>query len=203
MSVETALIRLSGRTPDAAADDVSVGRIQMFGTQARIAYQRDEDEWRRRQGDTSPILALDALDILMDLPVGIPVPAAELAPANQRLLRRLPPGSLDWSATAVTRQVRPPLMPILATVCPTRWLDGLRAASRFAAYCPRLVIVSSMPTAPDALTEAAVYGIGVAVADGTGDLQVVVEPEPLHDWQPTPAWWWFTEEIYRQVRFDT
>jgi hypothetical protein len=204
MSVATAaLVRFCGPAPPryAPTENVGVGRVHLFGTEAWIAYRRDDDEWRRR-GDSPPILALDVLDALMTLPAGLEVPVAAVARADQRLLRELPPGSLDWSATTVTRHVVPALMPLLAMVRSTGWLEGLRAASRFAAYCPRLVLVSAVPAEWE-LAQAAVYGIGVAVADDTGDPQIVVEPEQLLDRQPTPAWWWFTEEIYQQVRVNS
>jgi|SRR5215470_3825588 len=206
MSVATAeLVRFCGTTPTpyVATENVGVGWVHMFGTGAWIAYRRDDVEWCRR-GDSSPILALDVLDTLMTLPAGLEVPVAAVARADRRLLRGLPPGSLDWSATTVTRLVVPALTPLLAVVRSTGWLDGLRAASRFAAYCRRLVIVPAVPAERGtALAQAAVYGIGVAVADEAGDPQIVVEPEPLPpDWQPTPAFWWFTEEVYRQVRFS-
>jgi len=136
----------------------------------------------------------------MNLPAGLPVPAAAISPTDHRLLRQLPAGSLERSPGTVTRRVVPPLTPLLAIVRATRWLDGLTTASRFAAYCPRLVIVPALPEERDtALAQAAVYGIGVAVTSGSGP-RVVVEPEPLPGWQPTPAGWWFTEETYRQVR---
>lgn len=170
----------------------------MFGTRAWMAYRRDEAEWRRR-GSSAPLLRLDQLDALMNLPAALPVPRTGISARDQRLLRRLPAGSVDWSDATVTRRAVPPLTPMLAMVRSRQWMEGLTAASRFAAYCRRLVMISELPEDLDvALAQASFYGIGVALASGANP-RILVEPEPLADWHPTPAWWWFSEEVYRQV----
>ena len=202
MSAASTLVRFSGLTPQPAAAEVSVGRVRLFETRAWMAYRRDEHETLRRgRCGMSPIVELDVLDALMDLPAGMPVSLGSLRAADSRLLRRAPGGALEWAEAMVTRRVVPPLMPLIAMVRATDWMDGLQRASRFAAYCRRLVIVSELPADPEiALAQASFYGIGVAVVRGATP-NVVLEPEPFTDWQPTPAWWSFTEKIYRQVRY--
>jgi hypothetical protein len=200
VSGASTLVQFSGSTPRAAAKEVSVGRVRLFDARAWIAYRPDEHErLRRGRCGMAPILELDLLDALMDLPAGLPVRSQSLRAADRRLLRRVPPGALHWAGETVTRLVVPPLMPLMAMVRSAEWTEGLEAASRFATYCRRLVIVSELPVDADvALAEASFYGIGVAVVRGSTP-NVVLEPEPFDDWQPTPAWWSFTEKIYRQV----
>ncbi|GAB3807160.1 hypothetical protein [Micromonospora zhanjiangensis] len=199
MSPAATVVRFSGFVPQAATREVTVGRVEIFGVRAWLAFRRDRAELARRGGGPA-ICGLDQLDALMNLPAGLPVPVASVPAGDRRLLRRLPAGSLDWSGASVTRRVVPPLVPLLAMVRARTWSAGLRAASRFGAYCPRLMMVPALPVdAEHALAQASFYGVGVAVTD-RGQPRIVLESEPLADWQPTPAWWWFAEEVYRQVQ---
>jgi hypothetical protein len=200
VSAASTLVRFSGLTPLAAAAEVSIARIRLFDKRAWIAYRPDEHETlRRRRCGMEAIVELDLLDALMDLPAGIPVPLTSLRAADRRLLRRVPVEALDWGGESVTRRAVPPLMPMLAIVRAAEWQDGLEAASRFASYCRRLVLLPELPADPDiALAQASFYGIGVAVARGAIP-GMVLEPEPFTDWHPTPAWWSFTEKIHRQL----
>lgn len=172
--------------------------VRLFGTTARVAYRTDKIEHaRRRQADLGHLDSMELLDILMDLPAGSAVPTASVGTASLSLLRRAPEGVIGFAASSVTRLVRPVVTPLLAVVHAREWHDGLERASRFAAYCPRLVVVRELP--PDseqALAEASFYGIGVAVGARSAPT-VVLEPEPFLDWQPSVAWWHFTEQVYR------
>lgn len=144
MSAATAdMARFAQATPHAAAD-VSVGRVRMFSTTAWMAYRRDEAEWQRR-GTAPPIVALDVLNALMDLPAGVAVPVSSLSDRHRRHFAKLPVGALGWTTHSVTRRVVTPVVPVLAMIRAGVWLDGLRAASRFSAYCPRMVIVPQLP----------------------------------------------------------
>ncbi|WP_200214330.1 hypothetical protein [Micromonospora coerulea] len=198
MSVAVNLERFAGAMPQAPPGGVTVARVNVFDSRAWIAYRRDEDQGRlRHRHGIEPILGLDVLDTLMDLPLGLPVPVDALSAADRGRLRRLPAGAVLWSAATVTRRVAPPVTPTLAMVRSADWMGGLRAASRFAVYCPRMVIVAALP--PDsaaALSQASFYGIGVAV-HRDGRPEVVLAPESVADRQPTPAWWWFTEVVHR------
>jgi hypothetical protein len=200
MSVAATLERIAAAMPEAAEDEIAVARVRLFGTRAWVAYRPDHDQRQlRRAHAVGPILGLDLLDTLMSLPAGLPVPLSALSQASRRRLRRLPEGTLTWTHSTVTRQVAPPLMPLLAMVQGTGWAKGLRAASRFAMYCARLLVVAELPPDRDvALAEASYYGVGIALRRSE-TLKIVVEPEAFSDWQPTPAWWWFTEEIYRSA----
>ncbi|MEU4419287.1 hypothetical protein AB0F81_01575 [Actinoplanes sp. NPDC024001] len=198
MSVAATLERFAAAMPPTVAEEIGISRVRMFGVRGWVAYRPDQEQLRvRQEHGIVPVLALDLLDTLMGLPLGQPIAVQSVAPAGRRRLRRLPDGAVAWSSATVTRRIAPPVTPVLAMVQATDWAKGLRAASRFAMYCRRLLVVSELPTDADvALAEASFYGIGVAVRDRE-TVTMVLEPEMLTDWQPTPAWWWFTEEVFR------
>ena len=174
--------------------------VRLFGTTARVAYRTDEIEHaRRRQAGLGHLESMELLDILMDLPDGTGVPIASVDAVSLRLLRSAPEGVVRFAASSVTRLVRPVVTPRLAVVHAREWHDGLERASRFAAYCPRLTVVPELPPDPEkVLAEASFYGIGVAVGARSAPT-VVLEPEPFLDWQPSVAWWHFTEQVYRHT----
>ncbi|RVX39160.1 hypothetical protein EDD27_1507 [Nonomuraea polychroma] len=194
------LVRFSGSTPRPAAADVAVTRLRLFDTSVWMAYRRDDVEWARRaQVGLGAVLAWDLLDLLMALPEGFPVPLRSLPRSHKRRLYRAPGGVATITADTVTRHIVPPVTPLLAVVTATDLHDGLVRASRFAAYCSRMTLVPSVPgNRHEELAMADLYGIGVAVVDQR-PARVLVEPESLTDWQPTTAWWRFTETIYRQA----
>src|SRR2546421_201637 len=140
MSVAATLERFAATMPRAAADEIDVARVRLFGVRGWVAYRPDHDQRRLRQAHAiGPGLGFDLLDRS----------------------------------------------------------KGLRAASRFAMYCRRLLVIPELPPNQEvALAEASFYGIGVALRRN-GTVTMVLEPEPFTDWQPTAAWWWFTEEVYR------
>lgn len=198
MSVAATLERFAATMRRAAEHEIVVARVRLFGTRAWVAYRPDHHQQQlRRTHPIGPVPALELLDTLLGLPIERPVPVAAVAPAAQRRLRRLPEGMVTWSSTSVTRRFAPPVMPLLAMVQGPDWAKSLRAASRFAMYCERLMVVPELPADEQvALAEASFYGIGVALRQGES-LTVVLEPEKFTDWQPTAAWWWFTEEVSR------
>jgi hypothetical protein len=175
---------------------VCVNQVRLLGTTVQMTYRRHEQEWQRRT-QHEVVTDLGVLDVLMTLPAGMPIPWSSLSRGERRLLERLPPGVVDRDATTVTRLLVPAVTPLLATVKAPDWDRGGPAASMFAVYCPRMV---GLPQAPSdlVLSEASLYGIGVTVSQH-GRRTVLVEPEPVVDWQPTPAAWAFSEEIYHQV----
>ncbi|MDQ3403890.1 MAG: hypothetical protein M3548_10910 [Actinomycetota bacterium] len=176
-------------------------KVTMFDTPAWLAHQVDLDERDRRQEvGMGAVQALDLLDILMNLPAGMPVPLRSLGRDTRQAFGRMPRGAVDLSDTAAVRRVVPLAYPSLAVVISSRWHDGLVRASRFAAYCQRMTLLRTMPDdARAAMDLATRYGIGLAVL-GETDIDVLVEPQPLADWQPTPAWWWFSETIFHHMR---
>ena len=187
-------------TPQTAGTQARVDRVRLFGTRVWLAYRPDLREWqRRREHGLAAVRRLDVLDVLMDLPAGLPVPWRSLTADERQLLARLPPGVVDRTPDTVTRHWVPALTPLLAIVPVATWPRAAAQASRFAVHCPRMVLFGRAPADGEVdLFEASLYGIGVAV----GSLHshtVLLAPEPDTDWQPTPAGWAFSETIYRQV----
>lgn len=200
MSSAATLMRLFGGRPQPATGDISITRARVLGTRAWMIYRGDDREWRRRSAEgLGAVLAWDLLDTLMDLSAGMPVPMSSLTGPAQRRLRKASPGVACISGSVITRQIVPAVTPLLAVIGTRSWRDGLVAASRFACYCPRIVAVPALGgDEAEALALAREFGIGLAVSRAAS-AGVLLEPEPVPDWEPTPAWWWLCEDIYRQA----
>lgn len=200
MSAAVMPVCLSGTTPRPATEEVAVTRMTVRGTRIWMAYRPDRREWRRRQAcGLGPVLAWDLLDTLMDFPAGMAVPADGLDRPVRRRLAAAPSGVVRFGADGVTRTVVPAVMPLLAVITGRDWRAGLAGASRFANYCPRLVVVRDPGECTgEALEAARRRGAGLAVGRA-GQARVLAEPAPVPGWEPTPAWWRFCEEIYGQA----
>jgi hypothetical protein len=202
MTTTGMLVRLAETVPGPADSEVCVGRVHLWGRRVWMAFRRDAVEWARRaRGDIDAVTDLGILDVLMNLPGGMPVPVACLPRADYRVLRQAPNGVVQYQADMVVRDLIPVLTPVLAVVPARTWAQGAGTASRFAVYCPRMVLLPRPPN-EEALTlsEASLYGIGVAVSSGADPARVLVEPEVSGTWQPSVAGWGFSEKIYAQVR---
>ncbi|WP_143466805.1 hypothetical protein [Lentzea kentuckyensis] len=180
--------------------DSRSSRVRIFGTTATIVHRRDDVEHeRRRSCGLADIKSMELLDVLLDLPVGAAIPRSSLSPAVLRVLHRAPDGVVQFNDTSVTRLAAQAVTPVLAVVYASSWRDGLERASEFASYLPRMFVVPEAPSSSEeALAEASWYGVGVAVGPRSAPT-TVLEPEPLADWQPTTAWWWFCEQVYRHT----
>ena len=200
MSPASSLVELSGPAPAPAREDIQVTRARVLETSAWIAYRPDRREAsRRRSLSVGAVLDWDLLDTLMDLPAGLPVPLSELAlPARRRVVSARP-GVARVVDGLVIRDLVPALSPLLAVVVSADWDAVLVEASRFASYCRRMVLGPALPAGDGVLETAARLGIGVAVADGSRPGEVLLEPEPVEDWQPTTAWWRFCEITWEQA----
>lgn len=200
MNDAAAIVQLSGCTPRPAREDVQVVRVRAFETHAWVACRHDRLERVRRNAyGLGPVLSWDLLDTLMDLPAGLPVPITSLTRPARRRLIAAPPGIARISAGQVTRDLVAAVNPLLAVVTANDWMDGLRRASRFGPYCRRLVVGPDLAGTAAVMSTASELGIGVAVRNGRGCAEVLSEPEQVHGWQPTTAWWRFCEVIYGQT----
>lgn len=200
MSAAAGLVQLSGNEPRSVHDGVQVTRALVFGTSAWIAFRCNRPEMTRRSAcGLGEVLAWDLLDTLMELPADLPVPAAVLTRAARRRLQAAPAGVVRVAGGQVIRDLVPAVTPLLAVVTVRNWAGGLARASRFAPYCRRLVTGPALPADSDILRTAVRLGIGVAVRGEEGAAEVLLEPEPVYDWQPTTAWWRFCETVYGQA----
>jgi hypothetical protein len=200
MSPAAMPVCFSGTTPQPATREVTVTRMTVRSTPVWMAYRPDRREWGRREAcGLGPVVAWDLLDTLMDFPAGMAVPAASLDGAVRRRLTAAPPGVVRFGPEGVTRTIVPAVIPLLAIITARDWRTGLKSASRFANYCRRLIVAPDLgESSAGALAAARLRGTGVAI--GRADqAQVLLEPRPVPDWEPTPAWWRFCEEIYGQA----
>lgn len=200
MSATAALVQLSGQAPRPASNDVQVARARVLDTSAWIVFRCDRHEVSRRERHgLGAVVAWDLLDTLMDLPAGLPVPIAALTRPARRRVCAAAPGVAHLASGQITRDLVPAVTPLLAIVMAGGWAGALVRASRFAPYCPRMVVGPDIVAETEILDTAARLGIGVAVRTSTGPAEVLLEPELVSDWQPTTAWWRFCEVVYGQA----
>ena len=180
MSSAAALVELSGTGPRPARDDVQVTRALVLEPEPG---SRSVTTGPRRAGGPraawAPVLAWDLLDTLMDLPAGLPVPAAALTRPARRRVAGAPTGVVRVSGGQVTRDLVPAVTPLLAIITARDWAGGLARASRFAPYCRRMVVGPRPAGGGEVLQTADRLGIGVAVRGGAGAAEVLLEPEPV------------------------
>jgi hypothetical protein len=200
MSSAASLVRLCGPSPRSAQEDVQVTRARMLGIWAWMAYSADWREvGRRAEFALGAVPGWDLLDTLMDLPAGLPVPLGALAGPARRRVTGAAPGVARVAGGQVIRDLVPPVTPLLAIVMAGEWRAGLVRASRFAPYCRRMVLGPALSAGDEILDTAGRLGIGLAVRTGVGLAEVLVEPEPVRDWEPTTAWWRFCEVTWGQA----
>lgn len=200
MSPASSLVELSGPAPLPAREDIQVTRARVLETSAWIAYRPDRREASRRRAlAIGAVLDWNLLDTLMDLPAGLPVPLSALALPARRRVASARPGVVRVADGQVIRDLVPALTPLLAVVVTADWDAGLVQASRFASYCRRMVLGPALPTGDRVLETATRLGIGVAIADGSRPGEILLEPESVEDWQPTTAWWRFSEITWEQA----
>ena len=180
--------------------------MNVRGTDATIVYTPDRAELERRQEHGNPsVVRLDWLNLLMDLPVGHPVPFSSFRPAEYRALNRMPLGTVDITPGGFVRQLTHPLRVELAIVRGHQWKPGLVRASRFAPYCRRVLVLAGKPKyaiLQQAAIEADVYGIGLIV-NKSRTPEVVVRPGNYEKYRHTPAGWKFLEEVYQAAVSNT
>ncbi|MER7709085.1 hypothetical protein ABTX83_00745 [Streptomyces werraensis] len=171
------------------------------GVEALFFYRLDSAEHaRRRHAAAARLDRMAALETLLALPVGIPVPLALLDAGQRRAVRALPAGCADRDRTSVIRRAVRPARIDLAVVRATGWRQGLRDAGRFAPFCRRAMLLTRRPAHLDeALAEADFYGIGVFLATGDG-AEMVLEPAPYRPLRHTAAAWCIVEELYQLLR---
>ncbi len=184
----------------AAAEGVCHRFVPILRTQALLGYRLNEQEVTRRQArQLGSISSPDILDLLMDLPLGLPVPMKSLTRRERSALRSAPPGAVSIADGEVTREAVAPVAVDFAIVPARTWRAGLEIAGRFAPFCMRIMVLNRRPCNDnDVRSEASYYGIGVVVADQRGT-DVLAEPAPFRRRRFTVAGWQFLENVYHRV----
>lgn len=184
----------------AAAEGVRHKFVPILRTQALLGYRLNEHEVTRRQAQQlGSISSPDVLDLLMDLPLGLPVPIKSLTLWERSALRSAPPGAVSIAAGEVTREAVAPVAVDFAIVPARTWRAGLETAGRFAPFCMRIMVLNRRPrNESDVRVEASFYGVGVVVADQRG-ADVLAEPALFRRRRFTVAGWQFLENVYQRV----
>lgn len=196
---DAAVLRCGAAALDALgvpAAGVEHAGLRVFGVAARVFHRADGAELhRRREAGQPPILRLGALEALMGLPLGEPVPEASLTERERLLLRTAPPGAVARDADRVVRLAAVPLRAELAVATGPTWRAALARAARFAPFCARAALADRPPRdAAEAAAEADYYGVGLAVRDGSGAVPLV-PPEPFRPRRHSALKWKFAEQV--------
>ncbi|MFH8411411.1 hypothetical protein ACH4FX_42645 [Streptomyces sp. NPDC018019] len=178
-----------------------LSEVDLWGVRVALAYRLDEAEHERRiRSRAGSVDDLWALNALLKLPVGEPVPASLLNDCEHGLLRGCPPGVLRRRGSTVERLAVLPLWVDLAVVRSEH--AGLDALNRmpFGTYAPQAIWLDCPVEGSERLVaEAELYSTGVVQWQGDGVPRVLAAPQPLRDVQTTAAGWRFTEHAYQQV----
>ncbi|MCX4911956.1 hypothetical protein [Streptomyces sp. NBC_00878] len=203
VTLANSVIGRSVRTASAAlleaGTQTKVASLQ--GAEALFFHRLDAAEHARRQDAVAGRLdRMAALETLLTLPVGIPVPLASFEASQRRAVRALPAGAADRDRTTVTRRAVRPVRVDLAVVRAAGWRQGLRDAGRFAPFCRRAMLLTRRPShLEELLAEADFYGIGVFLAAEHG-VEMLLAPEEYRPQRHTAAAWCFVEELYQLLR---
>lgn len=173
--------------------------MSIMRTEALVCYRINHREHERRvRADAGAVSSPDVLELLLGLPVAMPVPVSSLTGRERTALRLAPRGSVSIENGAVTRHAVAPVHVELAVVAARTWRGGLETAGRFAPYCARAMVLHRSPDDVAQLRlEGEFYGVGV-IAAGNGAAEVLVQPAPFHRLRFTAAGWRFLEDVYRR-----
>lgn len=182
--------------PDTAS--VCVGSV--LGVNAAVFFELDEQEDARRAQDcAAAITDVDVLELLLCLPVGEAVRIADLGGRSRRALAKMPAGCAEFGQGTVIRRARPPLTASLAIIGGSAsFRPKLEQAGRFAPFCPKAIVFNRAPRdLTAACFDADFYGVGLIVAAGNSDVEMLVPPQAHRPRRLVPRTWWFAEEVYR------
>lgn len=162
-----------------------------------IHYRPDPVEVARRQeANAGPVTNWSALELLLALPVGQPVPETSLRNRERHLISSLPHGAAHRDGLTITRlAVRPLAVDVAVVTGPPA--KAFNAATKFAPFCARAVSLDRLPESKRDmyLTQASFYGVGVIVGG-----EVLLDPTPHRPVRHTAAGWRFIERVYEKVR---
>jgi hypothetical protein len=170
----------------------------LLDVEARLVLQLDEAEHLRRSAaGLAAVTDRSVLRLLCTLPWGYEVAWRDLPRADWARLRSLPSGVVAASRAGVTRLLMPPLALACGVIVDDDWRRGLDHASVFAPFAPRILLMPITPPNTEELAlEAALFGVGVAVAE---DVSFLVDPAD-HPGRPLgPVAWRVRETAYEAL----
>jgi hypothetical protein len=173
--------------------------MRIMNVQAVLSYTVDHVEHARRErAGGGAVLSPDVLDLLLGLPVGVPVPVVGLTGRERGALRTAPRWAVQIVDDHAVRLAVAPVSVELALVAARAWRSGLDLAGRFAPFCTRAMVLGACPPDDQEMRlEADFYGVGVTVAQDER-VDVLVSPTSFQPLRPTAAGWRFLERVYEQ-----
>jgi hypothetical protein len=181
--------------------DLQRAMMSVLDTEALICFKLDDGEHERRLHAEAGILSSpDVLELLLSLPIAMPVPVASLTARERDALISVPRGAVSVQNGHVTRHAVAPVTVTLALVVAQTWQRGLEVAGRFTPFCARAMVLHRHPrSVAEMRLQADFYGVGVILVDGQ-TAEVLVEPAPFERMRFTATGWWFLEHVYRHGR---
>lgn len=179
---------------------VGLMAARMLGVGGWWSVWHDLGELRRREWRALPSLErMDVLDVVLEMPLRRVVAEDTLSPRQRRTLETLDPAVVARCEGGFVRNVRP-CLEVENVVVPARtFRAGLEAASAFANYCARSMVLPSTAWVSDLeLAEASFFGVGVMRAVRGGGTELLA-PEPFIDQPHTAASWAFSEVLARKL----
>ncbi|MGW6273673.1 hypothetical protein [Streptomyces sp. NPDC055060] len=153
---------------------------------------------RRAAAGVAPLLDVSALDALLQLPAGLPVPESSLTSREHVRLRRCPQGAVEADGGLLVRRLVSPLEVDVAVVRsrrPSR--AALLRAGRFGAYAASAVWLDGPAAGSELMVmEAGVYGLGVVRAVDGEAPELLVAPRSSSRFGHTAAGWLLHEQVY-------
>ncbi|MBF6050021.1 hypothetical protein GO001_33390 [Streptomyces sp. NRRL B-1677] len=185
---------------DLVPREASLAVVEAFGAKVVAAYRFDAGERERRvAAGMAPLTRPDALNLLMALPLGEPVPAGSLSDRERRALRCLPKGAVIRRDGLITRQATQPVHVDMVFVPGRSWESAMEQAERFTPFTARSVLVDGvLRRKGEAVMRADFYGIGLLHVQEAA-VEVVVPPSPFVRRRHTVAGWKFLEDVHRQL----
>ncbi|WP_330279323.1 hypothetical protein OHO83_10645 [Streptomyces sp. NBC_00569] len=180
----------------------SVAEVHARGVRVVLAFRLNAAEVERRQeAGVEPVLDRSALEGLMQLPAGLPVPSSVLTARERSLLRRCPQHAVERRDGGLVRRLVTPLEVDLAVVRASRPARGaLVRAGRFGAYTTSAVWLDGPAAGSELLVmEAGVYGLGAVRGQAGEAPELLVAPRSSSRFGHTSAGWLFTEQVYAQL----
>lgn len=185
---------------DLVPREASLAVVEALGAKVVAAYRIEARERERRAAaGMKPLTRPDALNLLMALPLGEPIPAGSLSDRERRALKCLPKGAVVRRDGLITRLATQPMHVDMVFVSGRGWESAMEQAERFTPFTARSVLIDGvLRRKEEAVMRAAFYGIGLLRAQGA-TVEVVVPPSPFVRKRHTVANWKFLEDVHRQL----
>lgn len=197
---ETLAAAARAASPAVRCSKVHFALMPVMGTEAMVCYRFDDGEaTRRHQAGLGSLRSAEMLELLLGLPVGMPVPVTSLTRRESAALKLAPSGAVSVRDGMVIRHAVAPVRVDLAVVAGRSWRQGLVRAGRFAPFCARAVALHRYPhDLAEVKLQAGFYGVGVIVTDSQST-EVLVAPALFRLSRWSAAGWRFLEDVYRGV----